>query len=78
MDLVDSVASLRARAAADADAAAAFSDGRYAVKAEAEATLTGVDSDREMSDLLLVEQAYAANARVLQTVDGLLRRLLEI
>ncbi|SFI11893.1 flagellar hook-associated protein FlgK [Albimonas pacifica] len=78
MDLVDSVASLRARAAADAEAAAAFADGRYAIKAEAEASSTGVDSDREMSDLLLVEQAYAANARVLQTLDGLLRRLLDI
>lgn len=77
-DLVDSIASLRARAAADADAAAAFTDGRYAVKAEAEAASTGVDSDREMSDLLLVEQAYAANARVLEIVDSLLRRLLEI
>lgn len=77
-DLVDSVASLRARASADAEAAAAFADGRFAVKAEAEAASTGVDGDREMSDLLLVEQAYAANARVLQVVDGLLRRLLDI
>lgn len=77
-DLVDSVASLRARAGADAETAAAFADGRFTIKSEAEATSTGVDSDKEMSDLLLVEQAYAANAKVLDVVDSLLKRLLEI
>jgi flagellar hook-associated protein 1 len=38
----------------------------------------GVDSDQEMQRLLLVEQAYAANARVIQTVDGLMQLLLEM
>jgi flagellar hook-associated protein 1 FlgK len=37
-----------------------------------------VDTDQELAHLLLVEQAYAANARVLQTVDMLLKRLMEI
>lgn len=41
-------------------------------------TLTGVDTDRELQDLLLVEQAFAANARVIQTADDMLRQLLEI
>lgn len=38
----------------------------------------GVDTDQELQTLLQVEQAYAANARVMQTLDGLLRDLLEI
>ncbi len=38
----------------------------------------GVDTDQEMQKLLLIEQAYAANARVIQTVDGLIKDLLAI
>jgi flagellar hook-associated protein 1 FlgK len=38
----------------------------------------GVDTDQEMQKLLLIEQAYAANARVLQTLDQLLEQLLRI
>ncbi len=36
----------------------------------------GVDTDQEMQKLLLIEQAYAANARVIQTIDELLDRLI--
>ncbi|MEM7741822.1 MAG: flagellar basal body rod C-terminal domain-containing protein [Pseudomonadota bacterium] len=39
---------------------------------------TGVDTDRELQDLILVEQAFAANARVIQAADEMLRQLLEI
>ncbi len=45
---------------------------------DTELQTSGVDTDAEMQRLLLVEQAYAANARVIQTVDELIRRLLEI
>jgi flagellar hook-associated protein 1 FlgK len=45
---------------------------------EAEKLETGVDTDRELQNLLIIEQAYAANARVLQTVDQMIRRLMEI
>ena len=38
----------------------------------------GVDTDSELSKLLVLEQAYAANARVLATVDAMWRRILEI
>lgn len=38
----------------------------------------GVDTDQEMQKLLLIEQAYAANARVIQTADQLIQTLLEI
>jgi len=38
----------------------------------------GVDTDQEMQKLLLVEQAYAANARVVTTVNELIDTLLSI
>lgn len=36
----------------------------------------GVDTDAELQDLMQIEKAYAANARVLQTVDDMLATLL--
>ncbi len=36
----------------------------------------GVDSDQEMQKLMQIEQAYAANARVLQTVDDMMNVLM--
>lgn len=38
----------------------------------------GVDTDAELSKLLILEQAYSANARVLSTVDAMMRTILEI
>jgi flagellar hook-associated protein 1 len=38
----------------------------------------GVDTDQEMQKLLLIETAYAANARVISVIDDLIARLLEI
>lgn len=78
IDLVQTVAATRAQANADGESRAAFSEGRFTLLQETEAAVTGVDTDKEMSDLLLVEHAYVANARVIETVDGLLKRLLEI
>jgi flagellar hook-associated protein 1 FlgK len=36
----------------------------------------GVDTDQEMQNLLLIEKAYAANAKVIQTVDEMINVLL--
>ncbi len=36
----------------------------------------GVDTDQEMQKLLVIEQAYSANARVIRTVDDLIQILL--
>ncbi|WP_300515651.1 flagellar basal body rod C-terminal domain-containing protein, partial [Aliiroseovarius sp.] len=38
----------------------------------------GVDTDHEMQKLLLIEQAYAANARVIATVDEMIKQLLSM
>ncbi|WP_375550995.1 flagellar hook-associated protein FlgK [Rhodophyticola porphyridii] len=54
-----------------------FATSRHGTLREAELS-TGVDTDREMQELLLIEQAYAANARIVQTVEELLDQLLRI
>lgn len=38
----------------------------------------GVDTDQEMQKLMMIEQAYAANARVIQTIGSLLDTLMEL
>lgn len=38
----------------------------------------GVDSDRELQDLIRIEQAYAANAKVMQTISAMIQKLMEI
>lgn len=38
----------------------------------------GVDTDHEMQQLLMIEQAYAANARVVQAADAMLDTLMRI
>ena len=38
----------------------------------------GVNTDQELQKLLLIEQNYAANAQVIQTVDQLIQELLTI
>ncbi len=38
----------------------------------------GVDTDHELQTLLNVEQAYAANAKVIQTIDEMMQAILEL
>lgn len=59
-----------------AETEASFSTARADALTQA-ALENGVDTDRELQDLLVVEQAYAANARVIRAMDDLLRLLLE-
>jgi len=39
---------------------------------------TGVDIDSQMQDLLAIEQAYAANARVIEIANQMMQKLMEI
>lgn len=55
-------------------ASSALSQSLY----EAEKLETGVDTDRELQNLLVIEQAFAANTRVIQAVDEMIRKLMEI
>ena len=72
----DAVA-LLAREAESAEQVAVFTLSQRDALKDAELA-QGVDTDQEMQQLLLIEQAYAANARVIQTVDEMIRALLEI
>ena len=61
-----------------ADSAALFEQASADALRDAELAATGVDTDQELARLLQVEQAYAANARVVSVVDDLMQRLLQI
>lgn len=76
--LAGGVAGLRLQAEARAEEAAAYAAGRQRRLAEAESAALGVSSDDELARLLRLEQAYAANARVVATVDAMLQTLMEI
>ena len=51
---------------------------QHAALVEAEQSETGVNVDTQLQDLLLIEQAYAANARIIEVANQMLNRLLEI
>ena len=72
-----SPASFFAGRAARSDEDRAYLNARQAVLAERETHAIGVDTDGELQSLILVEQSYAANARVLTVVDTLMKLLLE-
>lgn len=63
------------RLATDRDVS--FASSRQSALTETELS-QGVDSDAEMQKLLLVEQAYNANARMIATVDEMIDTLLRI
>lgn len=45
---------------------------------EAEITQTGVNIDDQLQDLLIIEQSYSANARVIEAAGQMIDRLLEL
>lgn len=69
--LLSSVASERL----NADTEEAFSAARFAALDELEKA-GGVDTDQELQTLLVIEKNYAANAKVIQTVDEMINTLL--
>lgn len=54
------------------------SENYVEVLREAELGATGVDTDAELQSLLVIEQAYAANVRLIETVGKMIDRLMEI
>jgi len=69
--LASGVATNRLTAQKDASFSSARAEALRVMELEG-----GVDTDREMQDLLLIENAYAANAKVIQTMDQMLQLLL--
>lgn len=72
-DLQTSTASLRLRQ----DQNQALAQAQGAAIREIELS-NGVDSDEELQNLMQIEKSYAANARVIQTVDAMMDALLSI
>ncbi len=55
----------------------AFSTARWSSLHQAELA-GGVDTDHEMQMLIRIEQSYAANAKLVQTIESMVRTLMEI
>ena len=57
-------------------------DARQSYSAARQTSLTdqqlkdGVDTDAELQNLITIEHAYSANARVIKTVDDLIQQLI--
>lgn len=77
-EMAAGVTSLIGAARLSAETAQASSAARADAVIEAEASISGVDSDQELQKLILIEQAYAANARVIQTAHEMIRTLMEL
>ncbi|WP_424985704.1 flagellar hook-associated protein FlgK [Microbulbifer sp. S227A] len=60
-----------------ADSILTFASANQTEMARVEAA-QGVDTDAELQQLMLVEQAYAANARMIQTIDEMMETLLRL
>lgn len=72
-----SLSSLAGAAKAQADQRQAFASAAYTETQRLELE-QGVDTDAELQSLIRVEQAYAANARVIQVVGDLMDKLLRL
>jgi flagellar hook-associated protein 1 FlgK len=70
-DMVSGIASARVTAESEASFASARLDTLRGQELEG-----GVDTDQEMQSLLLIEQAYAANAKVISTIGDMIQTLL--
>jgi len=70
-DVLSRVSSARTGAEADQSFAAARYDSL-----RSDELAEGVDTDEQLQSLLLIEKAYGANAKVIQTVDSMIKLLL--
>lgn len=72
-DMVSGVASARVTAENEASYSSARLDTLRTMELQ-----QGVDTDQEMQSLLVIEQAYAANAKVISTIGEMIQKLLEM
>lgn len=78
IDAVAGISSVIGAARLSAEASATSTAARTEVLFSKKIEATGVDTDAEVQALLLIEQAYAANARVIQTASQMINILMEI
>ena len=72
-DLLSSTSTARLQADGDMSFAQSQADTMRQIELQ-----EGVDTDQEMQSLLLIEQAYSANAKVVQTIQAMIDLLLEM
>lgn len=77
-ELVAQLTSITGQSRIFHEGVAAAAATQHAILMESELRLTGVDIDEQMEQLLLIEQAYAANARVIQVASDMIRILMEL
>ncbi|MCI4663445.1 MAG: flagellar hook-associated protein FlgK [Neomegalonema sp.] len=77
-DLAAAIASKVDTASVSADRTLALRATRQSTLEASETAAVGVDLDYELQNLNLIQTAYSANARVLEVVDLMMRRLMEI
>jgi flagellar hook-associated protein 1 FlgK len=78
VDMVSEWSALQETAAGRIETQASFQRGATEAMRDEELAAKSVDTDEELSNLLRIEQAYAANARVLEAVEQMISRLLQI
>lgn len=78
VDLVADISSSIGQTRVQQDATLASVTAQHDAFSNAEIAETGVDIDVELQELLLIEQAYAANARVIEVADRMINRLMDI
>ncbi len=74
----EEISSFWASESARTDEENAYKHSVHSLLRAEELHATGVDTDKEMQSLLVIEHAYAANARVISVLDGLMKKLLEM
>lgn len=77
-DLSAHISSVAGQKRVSYEAAEAATQTEFDRLLEAEQNVTGVDIDTELQTLLLIEQSYAANARVVQAATQFIQELMEL
>ncbi len=77
-ELAAQLASVTGQKRIQHEAVVSSTQTQHAILVEVEQNETGVDIDTQMQDLILVEQAYAANARVIEVASQMIKLLMEL
>ncbi|MEM5518859.1 flagellar hook-associated protein FlgK [Henriciella sp. AS95] len=77
-DLAADLASQTGRSRISKETILTSTSAQHTIMMNAEMSKTGVDIDDQMQQLLLIEQAYAANARVIEAANQMIQRLMEL
>lgn len=78
IDMVANITSIVGTSRVSAESRLASSTASSQSLRNVEAEATAVDTDFELQQLLIIEQAYAANARVIQTASQMINLLMEL